>query len=115
MVIPIAIEYCFWGERTPEALIHVGKPIETIGREHTAARWNAMLSARLQRTMDELAELAMTRDPARFQTLVGGAGGSNPIYDAWCRIFALAQGKSFSADHLPTAPETVLACHQIEE
>lgn len=111
VVVPVALEYPFWAERTAELLIHVGKPLETAGREHASARWNAMLTARLQHAMDELAELSVARDASRFQTLLGGSSGSSPIYDAWRWMVARAQGRTFSSDHMaPT--EVPLACER---
>ena len=112
VVVPMALEYTFWGERTAEVLVHLGKPIETAGREHTAERWNAMLTTRLQGAMDELAELSMSRDPARFQTILGGASGSSPVYDGWRWLKARCSGKTFSAEHLSGAPEIGQACER---
>ena len=95
VVVPVALEYPFWGERTPELLVRVGRPIHTDGRDYSAKRWNALLTARLRSTMDELAELSIARDATRFRTLIGGASGSSRIYDAWRWLKARAARRVF--------------------
>ena len=114
IVVPVVLEYAFWGERTPELLIRVGKPVFADGRKYSASRWNAMLTARLQRTMDELAELSVARDGSRFVTILGGVSGSSAIYDLWRWAKARIARRPFSREHMTGVPETALACERMD-
>ena len=60
---------------------------------------DALLVQRLTAVMDELAEAAKTRDPDRFETLISGSAGVNPVFDAWKRLKAFATGKRASVRH----------------
>jgi 1-acyl-sn-glycerol-3-phosphate acyltransferase len=68
MVIPLAIEYTFWNEKTPEVLASFGEAFPGTGDAVDA------LAARLETVQDELATAAMTRDPAIFRTLLRSRG-----------------------------------------
>jgi 1-acyl-sn-glycerol-3-phosphate acyltransferase len=73
-ILPLAIEYPFWNEPKPEALIRFGAPVRDGG-----------FDAALETTMDALADAAMTRDPARFETLLRGRQAIAGTYDLWRR------------------------------
>lgn len=92
VAIPLALEFPFWNERTPEALLRFGEPI-------VGGAGEALLAERLTQTMDRLAEDAMTRDPARFQTMVAGKAGIGGIYDVWRRGGAAMRGDRVELDH----------------
>ena len=49
--------------------------------------------------MDMLAIESATRNPALFQTLLGGAAGLGGIYDLIRRVQALAKGQRFDPSH----------------
>ncbi|WP_428488144.1 lysophospholipid acyltransferase family protein [Rhodopila sp.] len=98
--LPLAIEYAFWNESRPEALIRFGSPIEIAPRRDVTDTM-AVLGAGLSATMDALARESMTRDPALFQPLVRGVAGVGGIYDMWRRIRAWASGQTFDAAHAP--------------
>ena len=99
-LVPVAMELTFWNEARPEALVAFGAPIEAAAaRDRSTAAWNETLEAALAATMDELAEAAMARDPDRFDTVIAGRAGINPIYDGWRYLKALLRGQSFSAAH----------------
>ncbi|WP_207462356.1 lysophospholipid acyltransferase family protein [Azospirillum sp. SYSU D00513] len=105
VVVPLAVEYPFWDERTPEALARFGSPMDGAGLAHeSAADATARLQWELEATMDALARDAQSRDPARFTTLVGGTVGVGGIYDLWRRGRAWAAGKPFHPGH--GAPES---------
>lgn len=104
VTIPLAMEYVFWNERHPELLLRFGDP------EPTGVRWGgpkpllARLADRLTRTMDGLAEAAISRDPGRFATLVVGRTGVGGAYDTWRRLKAWSQGRRFDGAHEPGPP-----------
>jgi 1-acyl-sn-glycerol-3-phosphate acyltransferase len=99
-LVPLAIEYVFWDEKQPEMLIRFGAPMA--GRELAGLpvpQRLAILEQRLTQTLDELSAAAISRDASRFEALLDGARGVNPIYDGWRRLKAGLSGKSFSPEH----------------
>lgn len=96
--LPLAVEYTFWSERKPEALVMFGEPIP-LGPEQDAAEWTTKLRSALGTTQHTLAELAITRDPAGFQELTKGRSGIGGVYDGWRRTKALFTGKRFETEH----------------
>lgn len=102
-VLPLALEYTFWDQRQPEALVNCGEPLrynpgETT--EHAAAQGTAThLEAAMQRTQDELAALSLQRDPSLFSTLLEGGQGSAGFYGLIERTRALLGGSSQRGDH----------------
>ena len=99
-VLPLALEYQFWNERTAEVLCKFGPPVD-LSRQprHSVQDWNQLLTGRLESTMDELAELAMTRDEHHFETWLRGKVGVGGVYDLWRRARAWATGQRFDASH----------------
>jgi len=98
--LPLALEYSFWNEKRPEMLFGFGPAIHA--RELTALPPRERLAAledRLTATLDDLTAAGLTRDPGRFTTFIEGAGGIDPVYDAWRRLKAAARGKAFSPEH----------------
>ena len=94
-VLPLAIEYTFWDERTPECLLQFGEPVHV-------ARGQAMdgvLEAALLGTMGELREAAMTRDARAFTTLSDGSVGTGGFYAVGLRLKALIQRRKYQAEH----------------
>jgi hypothetical protein len=59
----------------------------------------ARLAAALEATHDRLVADAITRDPARFETLVQGREGMGGVYQTWRRIGALLRGQRFDPRH----------------
>lgn len=98
VILPLAIEYPFWSEKTPETLVRIGSPVRAADRPTVDD-----LAAALAGAMDDLAAAATTRDPARFTTLLAGAAGTSGIYDGWRRAKALLAGRRFDAAHMPEA------------
>ena len=97
-VVPLAFEYTFWDERLPEILICCGKPIE-VTRGRTTGEWGEQLAAALTDAQDELAALAMLRDPDRFETILSGRVGVSGVYQAWKRFSALLTGRVYQGGH----------------
>lgn len=103
-VVPLALEYPFWDERTPEALARFGTPVDAAGfagqpHEDVAAA----LTSALETTMDALAEDALARAPERFLRVQTGTAGIGGVYDLWRRGRAWAGGERFRPEH--GAPE----------
>ncbi len=99
-VLPLAIEYPFWQERTPEALVLAGAPIPVDGGSRRRPReWTALVARRLEETQDSLAELSIARRGEAFETLLGGRAGVGWIYDSWRRLVARVRGRSFHDEH----------------
>jgi 1-acyl-sn-glycerol-3-phosphate acyltransferase len=98
MVLPLALEYPFWNERRPEALIHFGAPIDA-GTAHSVAEWTTILETALTRTIDDLAAMSMARNPALFDTLLRGRTGVGGVYDLWRHGAALMAGRRFDPGH----------------
>ena len=82
--LPLALEYVFWTRARPEMLAAFGPPIarRRPGRRWTATRGRRRSRDALTATMDRLAADAITRDAARFHTVVRGRGeGMGGLYD----------------------------------
>jgi len=98
--VPIAIEYVFWNERLPEILVNIGEPLEIAdGHMEDARTWTNLMSYAMSATLDELAMLAMDRDPAAFTTILSGSGGIGGVYELWKRFTCAVTGKPYHHDH----------------
>lgn len=93
VLLPIALEYPFWDERTPEALFRFGAPHDGAGVAVDDLR------ARLTAAADELAAEAQSRDPDRFATVLRGRAGVGGVYDLGRRLRAALRGERFTASH----------------
>lgn len=100
LVIPFAVEYPFWDERLPEALVAFGPPqrIEAFPNR-TAHDWNEHLTRVLEQTQDRLAAAAVSRDPAAFTRLATGRTGVGTAYDCIRRLRAWLTGRRFNPAH----------------
>ncbi len=96
--LPVALEYGFWNESKPEALLRFGTPVRPVG-EASVADWQQALEAGLVETMDALAAASAARDPAAFSLVFSGTAGVGGIYDGWRRARAMATGRPFMARH----------------
>ncbi len=103
-VQPLAIEYVFWDERLPEALLHFGEAIPVRGQ--TAAELDAQLQAALLETMETLKRFAVARDGAAFEVLQAGRAGTGGYYEIGQRLLAGLRGRRFHAHH--TAPPATM-------
>ncbi|HEV3383780.1 MAG TPA: lysophospholipid acyltransferase family protein [Gemmata sp.] len=99
-VVPIALEYTFWSERTPEALIRVGEPL--LVEDHpgvSGKEWTLLIEQSLTRALDGLNAEAISRDPALFRELVSGKTGVGGVYDIWRRLKMWLRGRKFEPSH----------------
>ena len=103
VVLPLALEYSFWNESKPEALLSFGAPVHPAvpDGEPTLAQWQHALETALTDAMDQLAAASATRDPAHFTRLFTGTAGIGGPYDAYRRARAYAAGQSFTPRHDP--------------
>lgn len=101
MVLPLALEYPFWNERTPEALARFGTPLRVeSGKSRSADEWLSLLESSLAQTQDVLAEEAMRRDAALFEDVIVGSVGVGGIYDLWRRFRSWLRGEVFRPEHM---------------
>ncbi len=99
-IVPVALEYPFWDERTPEALLRIGSPMNIAdGRGLDARAWTERVAVALTETMDGLAAEAMSRDPAKFDVLVAGKVGAGGMYDLFRRAKGLLTGRRVELGH----------------
>ena len=104
-VLPLAIEYVFWDERTPEALLCFGEPVH-VGNESGEAL-EAKLIASLEEAMSELRPMARSRDPRRFEeVLLRGRAGVGGFYGMGQRMRAWTRGRRYRPEH--GMPESAL-------
>lgn len=100
VVIPLALEYPFWTERTPEALARFGAPLHLdSARSMAAHELHQKLESNLCDSMDALAEDAISKDEARFVTLLKGTSGVGGVYDTWRRAKSWVNGRRFDPAH----------------
>ncbi|HEX8280764.1 MAG TPA: lysophospholipid acyltransferase family protein [Chthoniobacterales bacterium] len=99
--LPLAIEYTFWEERTPEVLLAFGTPLFTQqhGNSCGADDWAGALERTLEDAQNALAAAAQRRQPDEWQLLLRGAAGTTPIYDAWRRVRAAVRRERFEPEH----------------
>jgi 1-acyl-sn-glycerol-3-phosphate acyltransferase len=99
-ILPVALEYTFWTERTPEALIRIGEPLAV--SEHpglNGKQWMKLIEDALTTALDGLNADAMSRDPAKFTTLLEGRTGVGGFYDRWRRFQSWIRGERFDPSH----------------
>ncbi|MEM6328692.1 MAG: lysophospholipid acyltransferase family protein [Planctomycetota bacterium] len=100
VLTPLAIEYPFWEERSPEALVRFGAPVRAAEfGEYTKQQMGALLRGRLTDAQAELARLSIARDGAAFEVLLGGAGGVGGVYDAFRRFKSRLAGAEHQTTH----------------
>jgi 1-acyl-sn-glycerol-3-phosphate acyltransferase len=101
LIVPVAVEYPFWSERLPEALVAFGPTMRIADADQArdAKEWTAMLEAALTATQDRLAEAAIRRDPHAFTVLTSGNVGVGWVYDSLRRCRAWWRGERFDASH----------------
>ncbi|MGC8541150.1 MAG: lysophospholipid acyltransferase family protein [Phycisphaerae bacterium] len=85
--VPMAVEYIFWQDRLPEALISLGAPISPdMHGEKTPAQWTQRLAEALEHQQNVLRAKAISRSGAGFTTLLAQRSGVGGIYDARMRL-----------------------------
>jgi hypothetical protein len=98
--LPLALDYSFWNESKPEALMRFGAPVKA-PPSNSVADWQRELESSLTAAMDGLTAESALRDPTLFQKLFSGTAGVGGIYDIWRRLRAFVLRQEFSARHQP--------------
>lgn len=99
-VLPVALEYAFWTEKRPEALVRLGEPLlVTNGRERTPTEWTAEVAGRLETAQDRLADDSILRRSESFDVLLRGGTGVSFAYDAWRRLRGRVSGERLTGAH----------------
>ena len=99
-MLPVALEYTFWTERTPEALIRFGEPLQVADYPGLSGKeWLKRIEASLTENLDLLNAEAMSRDPAKFTPLLTGKSGVGGPYDLWRRFRSWLRGEKFDPSH----------------
>ncbi len=96
--VPLALEFVWWHERSPEVLVAFGPPV-TLPQGQPAGVMNTHLEEALARAQDQLANASLLREPAQFSTLLSGRAGVGGIYDFCRQLCARARGQDFDARH----------------
>jgi 1-acyl-sn-glycerol-3-phosphate acyltransferase len=100
VVVPLAIEYAFWNERTPEALVRFGNSLDIDSRlGWSGKKWLDLIEGEVTKNLDALNREAIARDPGLFLNLLDGHAGVGGPYDWWRRLKAWATGVRFDASH----------------
>jgi len=97
-LLPLAIEYPFWDERLPECLLHVGEPLR-ISANETAEEIESRSISALTSAMEELKQMAMQRDPSRFETIARGTVGTGGFYAFGQRMKSAILRRPYRAEH----------------
>ena len=99
-IVPMALEYPFWDQRGPEALIHFGSPIAVdSGARRSPREWTMMVTEELERAMNVLSRDAVNRDASLFTLFLQGQTGVGGLYDFGRRMRAWAEGRRFDPGH----------------
>ncbi len=101
-LVPLAIEYTYWNERLPEALLRFGEPVHIL--QQSTDEVQQLLETALLSTMEALKLEAMSRDPACFHVLHSGTVGTGGFYQLGQRLLAklLRRGPYQAAHTLQT-------------
>lgn len=92
-VFAVAAEYLFWDDKRPELLAHTVEIAPPATHDSTTA-WHRAVSSAIRCAAQELASRAMSRDPAAFETSLGGDGGKTFVLYDW---FLKLTGRSTDA------------------
>jgi 1-acyl-sn-glycerol-3-phosphate acyltransferase len=96
--IPVAMEFTWWLERSPEVLVALGSPVN-MPASASAAERNASLEEALAALQDQLAAASQLRRVESFTTLLSGKAGIGGFYDLWRRFRTRAGGAAFDPRH----------------
>ncbi len=99
LLIPMALEYPFWDERYPEALVRFGPGTRVEDRQQTGEEWRHYLEKTMVDNQEALRAEVVTRNPDHFATLLTGSAGIGGIYDIWRSMVARLRGEEFKASH----------------
>jgi 1-acyl-sn-glycerol-3-phosphate acyltransferase len=100
VLVPLAVEYVYWEERFPEALLRFGEAVHVgDGTPEDCEELSGLLADRLAEAQDVLAAEAIARSPRDFEVILGGRSGVGGVYDWWRGMKARLKGKEFDRSH----------------
>jgi 1-acyl-sn-glycerol-3-phosphate acyltransferase len=100
IVLPIALEYSFWTECTPEALVRAGEPIRVAEHKGLSGKeWTATIEDAMTRNLDVLNAETISRDPAKFTSILAGKTGVGGPYDWWRGFKSMLRREKFDPSH----------------
>jgi len=100
ILLPLAIEYVFWEERLPEALMRFGTPISAHElRGLSKEECSALLNLRLRDTQRALAESAIARRSDDFEIQLSGKTGTFSFYDWFRSLRGKCRGQKVDIQH----------------
>lgn len=105
VLLPLALEYPFWEEKSPEALARFGEEITSGDADLAAADWTPILEDCLESVLDTLATEARCRDLARFEVLLKGSAGVGGVSGAWRKLRSRFRGGKGEEEPLPPEEE----------
>ncbi len=99
-ILPVALEYAFWNERSPEAFINCGEPVFVRdGRSKSPSEWLACFTSELASAQDILSVAVIARRAEQFESLLSGVAGVSLMYDGWRAAKSFLSGSRFRAEH----------------
>ena len=114
LIIPFALEYPFWNERLPEAIVSFGTPHRIDQHtERDADTWNRILEKSLEETQDELRDAAIARNSDAFTELASALSAlevRTTSYDAFAPHFLENIQPGTRRGVIVTDAEVVLSC-----
>lgn len=99
-LLPMAVEYTFWDERLPEALVRIGEALH-VSDGASIALATSELEQALAVEMQALETASVTRDAAAFETVLRGGRGTGGVYALARRLRGFFSGKPAPQDHTP--------------
>ena len=100
LIVPMAIEYPFWEERFPEALVKFGPAIRVADyRAYDKQQWQTLLESTLRQAQDELTELSVDRASDAFELVLSGRRGVGGVYEWFRRATSFFTGRRYQSSH----------------
>lgn len=88
IALAIALELAFWTDRRPELLVRL-QPVDSPppDRANDTTAWHRAITTAFNHNQDQLAQLAIARDPDAFATpLAAASAGVHPLYNLWLKL-----------------------------
>ena len=101
-LLPMAVEYTFWDERLPEALVRFGEPLH-VSQGAPAGEATGELEKALAAEMLALQTASIARNAGAFEAVMRGGRGTGGMYGLARRLRALLTGRRLQQDHTPRA------------
>ena len=108
-VVPLAYEYTFWNEPRPEILALCGQPVtfsrglpESLPAARTAHTPGEHMEQSLAAAQDELAALALARDPSAFTSVLAGETGVSGLRALWLHLWAAIRARPYDRGRADT-------------